>query len=964
MNVRKTGLTVLMVLLIGALFVSCSDSDKKKVTGPVALPPEVVEEVVTVSSFTLRGNIVDESSDPVASAKVRLISGEDSDLAYTDDGGTYVFSDISIGQYIVTSEKAGYTFTTTNATVTENGVSVKTMTLKNMDQIENRAEEVTTAAEIKASGIEVKSEYQEEVSTGTGTTSKTQEVTASVPPNTEVTINGVVAEETIVLSAAPMKMDEIPQAEEDELPLSAVVLEPQGAEFSEPVEVTMPMGIQLPAGTKIPVKKLENGEWVDAGEAEIGAAGANMDVTEFGQYSIQVTVETETTEDLDPVTEVAAAIEIPEEQTSVELEATDTIEFSEPLPEGLSPSYIQSLIEKQSGTSFGVAKSVSISSPTKTVEAQQAAKVAGELFDTWTVQLQTITSNNVFIYAFDYDGDGINDFEISIPYTIVEEFWEAVITFTTVIWWVDVTVADAAGVAIPGATLTFMNPDINVLETVTTETETHRFKGLHGQTYDVLIAMDGYTFHQSQLSSGVLTDDTGIVFIGTKAATYSTISGTVSGAAGVQVTLTGPSDTKSQNVTKDGGTYAFTVFNGASYTVSAAKEGYSFNTADPINTISAAATRDFLASQTHVTISGKVTGTGNVAVLLSNGADISETITVEKSGESFTFTTSIPIGDTYSVTATKEGYTFTAVGFVLGDLNVATIDMMSFSINAHKVIPRVTISVQFDAPVTTDAIKVRLYSNISATNRDQILSEATEYDEWVDVGNEVSILPGNTYSFELLTSGINYWLVAVAPEGTTLINDTYGLPALTYSTSVKFEAIQYYAISGVLTDQFDAVIPGATVTLSGDDSQTATTGAGGDYTFDVLKDGDYVVTPRKLSYNFAPLTKAIESITQSIPANFFGTQYVTISGTVTDASTISGDVTVELSGGTQGTMTNTVAGGGSYNFVVKAGSNYRVIASKPGVTFAASSAGDFSDIRTNQTHNFKIQHTQGTGGNI
>jgi hypothetical protein len=946
MNVRKTGLTVLMVLLMGALLVSCSDSDKKKVTGPVALPPEVIEEVVTESSYKISGKIIDETSDPVANAKVRLISGEESSLTYTDTNGSYVFSDINIGQYTVTSEKAGFTFTSTKASVTENGVSIKTMTLKSMAQIENRTETETTAATIKTSGVEVKSEYQEDVSTGTGTTSKTQQVKAAIPPATEITIDGVVVEEEIVLSAAPMKADQIPQAGEDELPLSAIVLEPQGAEFSEPVAVTMPMGIQLPAGTKIPVKKLEDGVWVTSGEAEIGSEGANMDVTEFGQYSLQVKVQTETTEDPNPVTEVAAAVEVPEEQTSVELEATDTIEFSEPLPEGLSASYIQSLIEQQTGASFGVAKAVNIANPTKTVQAQQAAKVAGEVYSTWTVQLKTITSDNIFIYGIDLDGDGVTDIDLAIPYTTTEEIWEPVITDTVVIWWIDVNVTDAGGSAIPGATLTFMNANIGVLETVTTGTVTSRFKGLQGQKYDVLIAMDGYTFDQAQRSSGVLTDDIVINFIGTKAATYSTVSGTVSGAAGVDVTLTGPSGTKSQNVTANGGTYAFTVLNGASYTVSAAKTNYGFVDAEPINNISAATTRDFTAFQLSATISGTVTGTGNVAVWLSDGAGISETITVANSGDSFTFATPVPIGDTFSLTATKTDYTFSSDVFVLGDLNVATVDMMSFPINAHKVVPRVAISARFDAPAGTGALTVTLSS-----------------PDWT-ASKVRSIEPGNDVLFENLKAGLDFTLVATAPAGTDLTQDTYSYTGLTYSPSVVFDAVQYFAISGVLTDQFGAAISGATVALSGNDNQTQTTGAGGTYTFDVLKDGNYVVTPSKVLYSLNPKATSIQGISQSKTANFTGTQYVTISGTVTDTSTISGAVTVELSGGAQGTLTQTVAsGGGSYLFSVKAGSTYRVAARKTGITFAANSAGDFVNIKTNQRHNFRIQHSSGTGGN-
>lgn len=75
------------------------------------------------------------------------------------------------------------------------------------------------------------------------------------------------------------------------------------------------------------------------------------------------------------------------------------------------------------------------------------------------------------------------------------------------------------------------------------------------------------------------------------------ISGTITGASGVTVTLSGDTD-DSKVVTTNGGSYSFTVVYGGSYNVTPSKEGYMFiPTSQTFNNMTSAQTQDFFGSQ-------------------------------------------------------------------------------------------------------------------------------------------------------------------------------------------------------------------------------------------------------------------------------------------------------------------------------------------------------------------------------
>lgn len=132
-----------------------------------------------------------------------------------------------------------------------------------------------------------------------------------------------------------------------------------------------------------------------------------------------------------------------------------------------------------------------------------------------------------------------------------------------------------------------------------------------------------------------------------------TLTGTITGADGVTVTLNG--DASGAQTVNSGGRYSFSVIGGGSYTVTPTKTGYNFSPANKAFTsVTADGTQDFNGTKLTFTISGKITGEDGVSVTLSG--DKSETQIVNSGG---TYSFSVEYGGNYTVTLSKTGYNFT-----------------------------------------------------------------------------------------------------------------------------------------------------------------------------------------------------------------------------------------------------------------------------------------------------------------
>ena len=151
-------------------------------------------------------------------------------------------------------------------------------------------------------------------------------------------------------------------------------------------------------------------------------------------------------------------------------------------------------------------------------------------------------------------------------------------------------------------------------------------------------------------------------------------------------------------------------------------------------------------------------------------------------------------------------------------------------------------------------------------------------------------------------------------------------------------AASTYSISGTVTG---AVQSGVTMTLSGGATGTTTTNALGVYSFSVLVNGGYTVTPSRTGYTFSPTHQDVTLSGANSPGNDFTSAAVvippatySISGAV--SGTILAGVTINLTGtDTRSTMTDS---SGTFSITGLANGPYTLTPIKEGYTFAPSSS--------------------------
>jgi len=904
----KFGVVWALISLMILLLTACSglfeeDKPEKK---PIPEPEPVT--VQSVNTFSFSGKIVGDNKGPIPDVKIVYSGNGTSGIKFSDVNGKYSVPDVTIGTYTIKATKTGYTYGEIKFKVTENGASVPDLILSNFREIEGREETETTAADIAAQGAEVVSIVEEDVSAGGGeTTMQQKEVKASIPQNTEITIDGEVVTDEIVLAVASLEVNEIPPpTNEDEVSFGAAVFEPQNATFSQPVAVTVPLEIQLPSGIQIPLQKYKDGKWVEVGTATIDESGngADADVTEFGQFAIQPKVTLDVEEDTEPEEEVAESMDIPAEQTSFEAEVTDSVSFPGGLPQGVTVEYAISLIEKMKGSQIGVSRTVTVESPLATTAAKPA-RVEEEWIVTWTVEKSVKIYTETIMMTIKINGQ-LLEYPITYEYTVVT--WEPKIQDKIVKWWIDVTVKGASGVKV---TLSGSASGSVVLG----DGESHRFLGDTGGSYILIPSKQGYKLMPSEIKIEKLLGDVTKTFTAEKEQNTLTLSGAVTGADEVTLALSGDlSDVAKVGVSGD--SYTFSVDADKNYTVTPSKEGYTFDPPSASFTnLSSNSTADFLATKVTATISGVVDGANGVTVTLSGDASGSKVVANAGGGYSFTVNT----GGNYTVSAAKEGYVMKPESVSFTDITDDIVQDLAGLKKQHRIIISGSVIGDDDVTVT-------------------LTGDATK---------SVTLNDGEKYFWEVDAGG-TYTLTGIAAPGVLFEQGSKTYTDLQTDAGLNFVVIQYVTISGTLTRKDGTSINSVTITLSGDASDSKV--VDGSYSFTVKADGLYTVTPSKSNYTFTS-ARFSGTVSANTTKNFRGAKWVTISGTVTGTD----DVTVSLNTGDS----QIVDSGGSYEFVVPAGYTYLVAATKSQYTFDVSSR-TFADLNANVSQDFKvIRHSQG-----
>ena len=399
------------------------------------------------------------------------------------------------------------------------------------------------------------------------------------------------------------------------------------------------------------------------------------------------------------------------------------------------------------------------------------------------------------------------------------------------------------------------------------------------------------------------------------------ISGTITGADGVTITLSG--DTSDSQVVNDGGSYSFTVTEGGNYTVTPSKPGYTFiPTSQTFNNVISDKTQNFTATQKTHTISGIVSGADGVTVTLGGDASDSQVV---NDGGSYSFT--VAEGGNYSITPSKPDYTFNPGNQIFNNLSADVTQNFTavYSPNTHTISGTVS---------GADGVTITLSGDASGI---------------------LSVNDGGSYSF-IVTEGGNY-TVTPSKSGYTFTPESQTFNNVTTDVTQNFIAtysLNTHTISGAVSGA-----DGVTLTLSGDTSDSRVVNDGGSYSFTVAEGGNYTVTPSKSGYTFTPSSKSFTNVTSNQTQNFTTTIITyTISGTVTGAD----GVTITLSGDATGSQV--VNDGNTYSFTVAANGNYTVTPTRSGYTFMPASK-TFTNVTANQTQNFTVpQKTHTISGTI
>ena len=440
--------------------------------------------------------------------------------------------------------------------------------------------------------------------------------------------------------------------------------------------------------------------------------------------------------------------------------------------------------------------------------------------------------------------------------------------------------------------------------------------------YTVTPTKAGTTFTPANLTYNNLSANQPAANFTGSPTVYYTISGHILNASGLGVngaTVTLSGGQAATTTTDFSGAYSFTNLpDAANYTVTPTKTNYTFNPASlTYNALSANQTSaDFTGTSTVTySIGGHIQNvsgiaTSGVTVTLSGGQ--AATTTTDASGN-YSFA-GLPSTNNYVVTPTKANYTFSPAS--QSYTNLAANQTADFT-GTSTVTYTISGHIQNASAISISGVTVTLSGGQSATTT----TDAS----------------GN-YSFSNLPSTNNY---TVTPS---LANYTFSPTSLTYTnlganqpaSNFTSTSTITYAVSGHIQDGASAAIAGVTVTLSGGQAATATTDASGNYSFSSLPSGNnYVVTPAKTNYAFAPLNLSYNSLAANqAAANFTGTLSYSISGHIQDgSSTAVSGVTVALTGST--TSSATTDASGNYTFsALTPGGNYTVTPTKTGYIFS------------------------------
>jgi len=430
--------------------------------------------------------------------------------------------------------------------------------------------------------------------------------------------------------------------------------------------------------------------------------------------------------------------------------------------------------------------------------------------------------------------------------TIITPGDNQTLDFVTLINHYEITgqLRNAAGQAIAGATI-----ELSGSQTGTTTTDSagnYSFSAPALGDYTITPAKAHHTFSPASLTHTVLSEDQQANFLATPV--KYTLSGRVTSAglpiSGVTVTVSGSGSAVA--MTDAAGNYSLAMTAEGNYIVRSTLSNYSFAPSE-LNYTYLAGNRsgDFVATLNRHSICGRVTGTNGAAVsgaaVSLGGAQTGTTLTDVAGNYAFP---NLPAGKDYSVTITKQNYSFSPGTRTFNGISSDQIGNFSGSLLSYTISGQVTGEGE-----ALDGAVVTLSGSQSGTTTTN---------------------SSGSYSFTVTAEG-NY-TVAVSKTHYAFSPQSLNFTSLSRNEAANFSGtLDQHAISGQITSENGAGIKSVTIALSGGESRLTMTDANGNFNFPNLAAGEtYAVTPSLDGYEFTPLGKMFTNLSTDQSVSFVG----------------------------------------------------------------------------------------------
>jgi len=456
----------------------------------------------------------------------------------------------------------------------------------------------------------------------------------------------------------------------------------------------------------------------------------------------------------------------------------------------------------------------------------------------------------------------------------------------------------------------------------------YTFSGLTPGNYTVKPTLTNYTFDKTETMVTVQDKDMpGIDFISTAVVvqTY-TISGTVTGATGVTISMTGAATKTATSTGTPDSTYSFTAMANGSYTLTPVKSGFTFSpsSASAIvnngNVVVAAFTATANTVQTYK-IDGTVTGAKINGVTITLTPGNSTTTTNATGNYSFSGLTN----GAYTATPSLTGYSFAPL--------TATATITNANTTFANFVSTSTAPTFSVSGTVTGTGNSGVTMNLTGSATASTTTDAT--------GNYTfSALANGTYTITPDKTGFTF-----TPGTQTVTVNNANIPAGTGTNFVISTAAGTGTLTGTVTGPgLSNVSIALRVTGSNRTIATTTTDTTGNYSFTGLANNAYTATPTRTGYTFTPasVSATITATNQTLTlANMISAAVATgnrtISGTVVDSAGGAGiaNIAMRLTGATTQAVRTDVDG--NYTFSALASGNYTVTPSSNNYTFSPQS---------------------------